>query len=121
MEASTQGRTVLFDTSHPDGITAPDGSPHPLVEAALKMHDAGFDVARIVHSHGGKVMVEHPVGHGKKSLWPIRGREDHSTLFDTTIFRNCIKESLAIACTLTNACWAQARARLLSGFATMLS
>ena len=92
MEKNIEGRTVLFDTDHPDGITAPNGSPHPLVEAALKLHELGFDVARDVHGHGGKVLIEHPVGHGKHSMWPIRGREKHSTLFDTTIFKNFIKD-----------------------------
>ena len=36
MERSTDGRGVLFNASHPDGIAAPDGSPHPLVESCLK-------------------------------------------------------------------------------------
>ena len=78
MEKADGGRTVLFDQSNPDGIKASDGSPHPLVEAALELHSRGLDVARIAHSHGAKVLIEQPVGHGKGSLWPIKGREDRA-------------------------------------------
>ena len=92
MEKATDGRSVLFDVDRPDGIKAPDGSPHPLVESALLLHKLGFDVARDVHRGGGKVLIEHPVGHGAHSMWPIRGREKHSTLFDTTIFKDLMKD-----------------------------
>ena len=92
MEKTYGGRSVLFDKSHADGIKAHDGSPHPLVEAALELHSRGLDVARIAHGHGAKVIIEHPVGHGKDSLWPIKGREEHSTLFDTTIFKDFTRD-----------------------------
>ena len=45
-----------------------------------------------MHEHGGKVIVEHPVNHGKGSQWPIKGRENHSTLFETDIFNNFTKD-----------------------------
>ena len=51
MEKTYGGRSVLFDKSHADGIKAHDGSPHPLVEAALELHSRGLDVARIAHGH----------------------------------------------------------------------
>ena len=92
MERANEGRMVLFDSDRPDGIKAPNGSPHPLVESALLLHKLGFDVARSVHLRGGKVLIEHPVGHGEHSMWPIRGREKHSTLFDTTIFKDFRKD-----------------------------
>ena len=92
MEKSTEGRIVLFDETHPDGVSAPNGSPHPMVESALHLHKLGFDLGRSVHKHGGKVLVEHPVNHGRHSLWPIKGRETHSTLFETTIFKDFAKD-----------------------------
>ena len=34
---------------------------HPLAIAALTLHKLGLDIGRAVHSHQGKVIVEHPV------------------------------------------------------------
>ena len=92
MEKATAGRTVLFDSDNPNGIKSLDGTPHPLVESSLHLHKLGFDIARDVHSHGGKVLIEHPAGHGAHSMWPIKGREKHSTLFDTDIFKAFTKD-----------------------------
>ena len=83
---------MLFNKSNPDGIKAHDGSAHPLVEGGLKVHSQGFALARLVHSHDGSVLIEHPVNHDSESMWPIKGREEHSTLFDTTIFKNFTKD-----------------------------
>ena len=91
-ELSTSGPPVLFNKSNPDGIKAHDGSTHPLVEGGLKVHVQGFALARMVHSHGGSVLIEHPVNHDSESMWPIKGREEHSTLFDTTIFKDFTKD-----------------------------
>ena len=38
------------------------------------------------------MLIEHPVNHGRHSLWPIKGREKHSTLFETTIFLDFTKD-----------------------------
>ena len=92
MEKATAGRTVLFDSDNPNGIKSLDGTPHPLVESSLHLHKLGFDIARDVHSHGGKILIEHPAGHGAHSMWPIKGREKHSTLFDTDIFKAFTKD-----------------------------
>ena len=92
MELSTSGPPVLFNKSNPDGIKAHNGMPHPLVEGGLKVHAQGFELARKVHAHGGSVLIEHPVNHDSESMWPIKGREEHSTLFDTTIFKNFTKD-----------------------------
>ena len=45
-----------------------------------------------MHAHGGGVVIEHPVNHGAESMWPIKGREAHSTLFETTMFLNFTKD-----------------------------
>ena len=92
LERSTQGPPVLFDSANPDGVTLADGSVHPLAEGALRLHQQGLDLARDVHAHGGGVVVEHPVNHGADSMWPIKGREAHSTLFETTMFRSFTKD-----------------------------
>ena len=88
LERSTQGPPVLFDSANPDGVKLANGEVHPLAEGALRLHRQGLELARDVHAHGGGVVVEHPVNHGADSMWPIRGREAHSTLFETTIFRD---------------------------------
>ena len=92
LDRSTQGPPVLFDRSNPDGVKLSNGSVHPLADAALRLHDQGLKLARIVHSHGGGVIVEHPVNHGADSLWPIKGREEHSTLFETSLFQHFTKD-----------------------------
>ena len=38
------------------------------------------------------MLIEHPVNHDSESMWPIKGREEHSTLFDTTIFKEFTKD-----------------------------
>jgi len=38
------------------------------------------------------VLIEHPVNHDSESMWPIKGREEHSTLFNTTIFKDVTKD-----------------------------
>ena len=81
------GPKVLFNRAHPDGVPLADGSVNPMVYAALSLASAVFDAARAVHTRGGKVLIETPVGHGKDSLWPIKGREEHSTLYDTSLFK----------------------------------
>ena len=86
------GPPVLFNKSNPDGIKTHDGSANPLVESGLKVHAQGFALARLVHSHDGSVLIEHPVNHDSESMWPIKGREEHSTLFDTTIFKEFTKD-----------------------------
>ena len=32
------------------------------------------------------------MNHGADSMWPIKGREAHSTLFETTMFRSFTKD-----------------------------
>ena len=81
------GPKVLFNRAHPDGVPLADGSVNPMVYAALSLASAVFDAARAVHTRGGKVLIETPVGHGKDSLWPSKGREEHSTLYDTSLFK----------------------------------
>ena len=70
--------STLFDTTifknvtkdvpgervYSDGIKAHDGFAHPLVESGLKVHAQGFALARLVHSHGESVLIEHPVLRG---------------------------------------------------------
>ena len=92
LERSTQGPPVLFDSASPDGVKLANGEVHPLAEGALRLHQQGLELARDVHARGGGVVIEHPVNHGADSLWPIKGREAHSTLFETTMFRDFTKD-----------------------------
>ena len=59
-----------------------------MAAGALHLTEVSFNIARAVDAHDGKVIVETPANHGKNSLWPIKGREEHSTLFDTSLFKS---------------------------------
>ena len=91
LDQSTQGPPVLFNRANPDGVKLANGDVHPLAEGALRLHKQGFELAHDVHKRGGGVVIEHPVNHGADSMWPIKGREEHSTLFETTLFRDFAK------------------------------
>ena len=86
-----QGPPVLFNRANPDGVKLPNGDVHPLAEGALRLHEQGLKLATIVAGRGAGVVIEHPINHGADSMWPIKGREEHSTLFETTLFRDFTK------------------------------
>ena len=92
LNAVNGGPKVLFNALNPDGIILPSGHLDPMATGALQLAEVCFDMARKVDAHGGKVIVETPVNHGKHSMWPIKGREEHSTLFDTTLFKTFAKD-----------------------------
>ena len=79
---------VLFNATYPDGVPLPSGNIDSVAAGALHLAEVSFNIARAVDAHDGKVIVETPANHGKGSLWPIKGREEHSTLFDTSLFKS---------------------------------
>ena len=82
------GPKVLFNAKYPDGVPLPSGNIDSMAAGALHLAEVSFNIARAVDAHDGKVIVETPANHGKNSLWPIKGREEHSTLFDTSLFKS---------------------------------
>ena len=81
------GPKVLFNALNPNGVMLSSGNIDPVAAGALQLAEVVFNLARKVDAHGGKVLTETPVNHGKNSMWPIVGREEHSTLYDTDVFK----------------------------------
>ena len=88
LDPNENGPPVLFNSLHPDGIKNENGKLLHGAELTLRHGQIAVDLAKAVDSHHGKIIIEQPVNHGKDSQWPIKGRELHSTFFDTTIFKN---------------------------------
>ena len=81
-----------------------------MAEGALRLHEQGFKLAAIVAERGAGVVIEHPVNHGADSMWPIKGREEHSTLFETTLFKDFAKK-VPGECVISDQCAAGAPTR----------
>ena len=86
------GPPALFNSDFPNGIPMRNGELPFGAELALQHGNITIEIGKAVHSHGGKVIIEQPVNHGEKGMWPIKGREKHSTFFDTDIFKKFKEE-----------------------------
>ena len=82
------GPVPIFTRDHPDGVPLSDGGMPDAVTHALKMISVGIAIASACLDHGGDVVSEHPVCRGKGSLYESKGFEQHSSAFETTLYRD---------------------------------
>ena len=82
------GPVPIFTRDHPDGVPLSDGGMPDAVTHALKMISVGITIASACLDHGGDVVSEHPVCRGRGSLYESKGFEQHSSAFETTLYRD---------------------------------
>ena len=85
--AAGDGPSPIFTTDAPDGVLNDDGSVVASAAAALRVLEAGLQIADAVARRGGQVISEHPIWQGVGSEMPTAGLEAHSSMHNTTTFR----------------------------------
>ena len=85
--AAGDGPSPIFTTDAPDGVLNDDGSVVASAASALRVLEAGLQIADAVARHGGQVISEHPIWQGVGSEMPTAGLEAHSTMHNTATFR----------------------------------
>ena len=86
------GPPVLRDLNEPDGKVGEDGELPEAVVKANGVFQSVANMCRVLHSRGKPVIVESVVSRAKGSRFYIKGRDLHSTLWDTSCFKELVPE-----------------------------
>ena len=78
----------VFTTDEPDGVKDAGGKLLHAASIGMQMVDAGIAIAEACLGKGGFLIAEHPAGQGLGTLHASKGLEKHSTMFDTTAFKD---------------------------------
>ena len=73
---------VVRDRWQPEGIKGEDGKVATSVQRANLIVQGGLRVIEAAHDHGAPWIIENPVSRAEGSAFAIKGRENHSCLFD---------------------------------------
>ena len=94
-----EGPTPVFDIHFPDGKLDDRGELLPDAATAINMLSACASLCRAGHEkakqrgHKFELLFEHPVARTKGSAHAIPGREVHSTMWDTKIFKELKRDT----------------------------
>ena len=83
--ATPSGPGVLFNEDFPDGILDEEGVVLPEAQEAIKFWMAFFTLIRVAHKAKAEIIVEQPVSRGRNSLFAFKGKEWHTTMFNTSM------------------------------------